>query len=63
MILKHVNSFNDNQDKEFRCTPMVQIGIYVKDMDQSIDFYVNNLGCKVKEQQDDILVLDFLTPS
>ena len=59
MILKHVSSFNDNQDKEFRCTPMVQIGIYVKDMDKSIDFYVNNLGCKVKEQQDDILVLDF----
>ena len=59
MILKHSNSFNDNQDKEFKCRPMVQIGITVEDMKQSVDFYVNNLGCKVKEQEDDMLVLDF----
>lgn len=59
MTKKHANSFNDNQDKEFRFRPMVQIGITIKDIKQSLDFYVNNLGCKVKEQQNDILVLDF----
>ena len=59
MITKHANSFNDNQDKEFGSRPMVQIGITVDDIEQSLDFYVNNLGCKVKEQQHDSLVLDF----
>ena len=59
MILKHVNSFNDDQDKEFTYSPMVQIGILIENMERSLDFYVNNLGCRVKEQQDNILVLDF----
>ena len=38
---------------------MVQIGITVHDIEQSLDFYVNNLGCKIKGRQHDSLVLDF----
>ena len=60
MITKHANSFNDSQDKEFGNRPMVQIGITVDDIEQSLDFYVNNLGCKIKENQHDSLTLDFL---
>ena len=59
MITKHSNSFNDNQDQEFGNRPMVQIGITVHDIEQSLDFYVNNLGCKIKGRQHDSLVLDF----
>ena len=59
MITKHANSFNDSQDKEFGNRPMVQIGITVDDIEQSLDFYVNNLGCKIKENQYDSLTLDF----
>ena len=51
MITKHSNSFNDNQDQEFGNRPMVQIGITVHDIEQSLDFYVNNLGCKIKGRQ------------
>jgi len=59
MITKRANSFNDNQDKEFGNRPVVQIGITIEDIEQSLDFYVNNLGCKIKEQQYDFLILDF----
>lgn len=59
MITKHANSFNDSQDKEFGNRPMVQIGITIDDIEQSLNFYVNNLGCKIKEQQNNFLVLDF----
>ena len=40
MITKHANSFNDSQDKEFGNRPMVQIGITVDDIEQSLDFSV-----------------------
>ena len=59
MKSKNSSSFKDYQDSEFRHRPAVQIGITTVNLDHSLEFYVNSLGCRLKLQSDNLLVLDF----
>lgn len=59
VILKSGNLFKDRQDTEFRQKPIVQFGIVVRDVKHSLDFYVNNLGCRLKTRSTDHIILDF----
>ena len=53
------NSFKDYQATEFRHRPAIQIGIIMDDIESSLDFYVNNLGCRLIRDSDRLIVLDF----